>query len=80
MNTRASARSPDVANRGPLQSRPMGNAAEWASTAAHDFRAVAKDADDAVTKQLAEGLVYLADAIRDLDAQLETITAKLDGR
>lgn len=58
----------------------MGNAAEWARTAAHDFRAVAKDADDAVTKQLAEGLVYLADAIRDLDAQLETITAKLDGR
>jgi uncharacterized protein YukE len=49
----------------------MSNAAHWAGTAGNKFRAVARESTNPVTTQLAEGLTALAEAIRELDRELE---------
>lgn len=43
------------------------SAAQWATSAANHFRAVARTTENPTTKQLAEGLTHLAEAIRELD-------------
>ena len=45
----------------------MSNAASWAGSAANKFREVARTTENPTTKQLAEGLTHLADAVRALD-------------
>ncbi|TPG37097.1 hypothetical protein EAH80_04355 [Mycobacterium hodleri] len=47
----------------------MSNAAQWATSAANKFRKVARDTESATTKELAEGLAHLAEAIREMDAK-----------
>ncbi len=42
------------------------NAAVWATSAANQFRAVARSTENETTKALAEGLVHLAEAVREL--------------
>lgn len=42
------------------------DAAIWATGAANTFRQVQRDTENPVTKQLAEGLVQLSEAIRAL--------------
>ena len=44
-------------------------AAVWAICAAHQFHAVARTTENETTKALAEGLVHLAEAIRELAAK-----------
>ena len=44
-------------------------AAGRATAAANQFRAVARSSENETTKALAEGLVHLAEAIRELDAK-----------
>jgi hypothetical protein len=44
------------------------NAAVWATSAGNKFRQVARETENPTTKLLAEGLTYLSEAIRDLDA------------
>jgi hypothetical protein len=51
----------------------MSNAASWAATAGNKFRDVTRSTENATTKLLAEGLTALAEAIRELDQELETI-------
>lgn len=45
------------------------SAAQWATSAANHFRAVARTTENPTTKQLAEGLTHLAEAIRELGDQ-----------
>ena len=45
------------------------NAAVWATSAANRLRAVARSTENETTKALAEGLVHLAEAIRELAAK-----------
>jgi hypothetical protein len=45
------------------------NSAQWATSAANKFREVARTTENPATKQLAEGLTHLAEAIRELDAK-----------
>lgn len=52
----------------------MGNSAAWAIGAANSFRAVARETENPTTKTLAEGLTHLAEAIRELDQQIETVS------
>jgi hypothetical protein len=47
----------------------MTNAAQWATSAANKFREVERTTENPTTKLLAEGLTYIAEAIRDLDAK-----------
>jgi hypothetical protein len=51
----------------------MSNAAPWAATGGNKFREVARSTDNPTTKLLAEGLTALAEALRELDAKLETV-------
>lgn len=44
----------------------MNDAGPWAVTAANKFREVARSTENPTTKLLAEGLVALAEAVRDL--------------
>jgi hypothetical protein len=48
----------------------MSNTAPWAATAGNKFREVARSTENPTTKLLAEGLTALAEAVRELDAQL----------
>ena len=54
-----------------------GNSATWAISAANSFRAVARDTENPVTKQLAEGLTYLSEAVTDLHQELEAAESKI---
>jgi len=45
----------------------------WAGSAGNKFREVARTTDNPTTKALAEGLTHLAEAIRELDRELETV-------
>ncbi len=49
----------------------MSNAAAWAGTAGNKFRQAARESTNPVTALLAEGLTALAEAIRELDLQVE---------
>jgi hypothetical protein len=53
------------------------NAAPWAATAGNKFREVMRSTDNPTTKLLAEGLTALNEALRELDARLETIDRQL---
>jgi hypothetical protein len=44
----------------------MSNAASWAVSAANKFREVARTTENPTTKQLAEGLTHLSEAVREL--------------
>lgn len=55
----------------------MTNAAPWAATAGNKFREVMRSTDNPTTKLLAEGLTALNEALRELDAKLETIDRQL---
>jgi uncharacterized protein YukE len=57
----------------PIQSPLMSNAAAWAGTAGNKFRQAARESTSAVTTLLAEGLTALAEAIRELDQELENV-------
>jgi uncharacterized protein YukE len=48
---------------------PMSDSATWATSAANKFREVQRTTENQTTKLLAEGLIDLAEAIRDLDAK-----------
>ncbi len=50
----------------------MSNAAMWAGSAGNKFREVARTTDNPTSKALVEGLTHLAEAIRELDRELET--------
>lgn len=52
---------------------PMSNAAPWAVTAGNKFRAVARTTGNPTIKLLAEGLVALTEALRELDDKLEKV-------
>jgi hypothetical protein len=56
-----------------LLSPSMSNAASWAGTAGNKFREVARSTENPTTKALAEGLTALAEAVRDLDQQLDSV-------
>jgi hypothetical protein len=56
-----------------LQSRPISNAAAWAGTAGNKFRLAARESTNPVTTLLAEGLIALAEAVRELDQELENV-------
>ena len=47
----------------------MSDAGPWAVTAANKFREVARTTENPTTKALAEGLIALAEAVRDLAPQ-----------
>jgi hypothetical protein len=47
----------------------MSNAAQWAVSAGNKSRHVARETENPTTKQLAEGLTHLAEAIRELDGK-----------
>jgi uncharacterized phage infection (PIP) family protein YhgE len=49
------------------------NAASWASTASNKFREAARSTENPTTKLLAEGLTALAEALRELDDNLEKV-------
>jgi hypothetical protein len=51
----------------------MSNAAAWAGTAGNKFRQVARESTSPVTTLLAEGLTALAEAVRELDQELENV-------
>jgi hypothetical protein len=51
----------------------MGNSAQWAISAANSFREVARITENPTTKLLAEGLMHLAEGVRELDQQVETL-------
>lgn len=55
----------------------MSNAAPWASTAGNKFREVARTTDNPTTRALAEGLTALTEALRELDARLETMDKQM---
>jgi hypothetical protein len=49
----------------------MSNAAAWAGTAGNKFRQAARESTNPTTVLIAEGLTALAEAIRELDLQVE---------
>jgi hypothetical protein len=49
----------------------MSNAAAWAGTASNKFRQAARESTNPTTVLIAEGLTALAEAIRELDLQVE---------
>jgi uncharacterized protein YukE len=51
----------------------MSNAASWAGTAGNKFRQAARESTNPVTTLLAEGLTALAEAVRELDQELEHV-------
>jgi hypothetical protein len=51
----------------------MSNAASWAVSAGNKFREIARTTENPSTKLLAEGLTHLAEGVRELDAQIETL-------
>jgi hypothetical protein len=51
----------------------MSNAASWAGTAGIKFRQAARESTNPVTTLLAEGLTALAEAVRELDQELENV-------
>jgi hypothetical protein len=51
----------------------MGNAAALAGTAGNKFRQAARESTNPVTTLLAEGLTALAEAVRELAQELETV-------
>jgi hypothetical protein len=55
----------------------MSNAAPWASTAGNKFREASRLAENPTTKLLAEGLIGLAEAMREVDAKLEKIEQQM---
>jgi hypothetical protein len=55
----------------------MSKAAPWASTAGNKFREVARTTENPTTKLLAEGLTALTEALRELDAKLETVEQRM---
>ncbi|MGY4650027.1 hypothetical protein [Mycobacterium sp. URHB0021] len=57
----------------------MSNAAHWAVSAGNKFREVARTTENPTTKVLAEELTHLAEAVRELQQELEHIE-KLRGR
>jgi hypothetical protein len=48
----------------------MSTAPAWAASAGNKFRQVTRESTNPTTVALAEGLVALAEAIRDLDQEL----------
>jgi translation initiation factor 2B subunit (eIF-2B alpha/beta/delta family) len=55
----------------------MSNAASWAVSAANKFREAARQSENPTTKQLAEGLTHLSEAVRELHQELESIQSKI---
>lgn len=51
----------------------MSNAASWAATAENKFRQVTRESTNPTTVVLAEGLAALAEAVRELDRELEQV-------
>jgi len=51
----------------------MSNAAAWAATAENKFREVSRSTENPTTKLLAEGLTALAEAVRELDHELNLV-------
>ena len=49
------------------------SAAQWAVSAANQFRNVGRTTSNETTKMLAEGLTALAEAIRELDETLDNL-------
>jgi hypothetical protein len=58
----------------------MGNAASWAVSAANKFREAARTSENPTTKQLAEGLTHLSEAVRGLHQELGSIENKFKDR
>jgi hypothetical protein len=54
------------------------NAAIWATSAANKFREVTRSTENPTTKLLAEGLTYLAEAVRDLHAEIGAVENKVN--
>jgi hypothetical protein len=52
---------------------PAMNAAPWATGAENKFRQVARTTENPTTKLLAEGLSALAEAVRQLDHDVEAV-------
>jgi hypothetical protein len=57
----------------PIQFPPMSNATAWAGTAGNKFRQAARESANPVTTLLAEGLIALAEAVRELDEDLGNV-------
>jgi len=55
----------------------MSNAAPWASTEGNKLREMARSRENPTTKTLAEGLTALTEAIRELDAKMESIEKQM---
>jgi hypothetical protein len=55
----------------------MSNAAHWAVSAGNKFREVARTTENPTTKQLAEGLTHLSEAVRELHQELGSIETKI---
>lgn len=55
----------------------MTNAAHWAVSAGTKFREVARTTENPTTKQLAEGLTHLSEAVRELHQELEFVENKI---
>jgi hypothetical protein len=56
---------------------PMSNAAAWASTAGSKFREISRCTENPTAKLLAEGLTARTEAIRALDAKLESVERQM---
>lgn len=55
----------------------MTNAAHWAVSAGTKFLEVARTTENPTTKQLAEGLTHLSEAVRELHQELEFVENKI---
>jgi hypothetical protein len=55
----------------------MSNAASWAVSAANKFREVTRTTENPTTAALAEGLTYLAEAVRDLHQEIGHFETKI---
>jgi excisionase family DNA binding protein len=60
-----------------LESPRMSNSSQWATSAANKFGAVIRETENPTTKLLAQGLRELAEAVRDLGAELERVEKRV---
>lgn len=57
----------------------VSNSSQWATGAANKFREVERTTENPTTKLLAQGLMQLAEAVRDLGAELERVEKRISG-
>ncbi|MCP9276922.1 hypothetical protein [Mycolicibacterium arenosum] len=55
----------------------MSNSSQWATGAANKFREAERTTENPTTKQLAEGLIQLCEAVRDLGDEVERAEKRL---